>query len=308
MVQATSGELTTAQKAGKASSYIQTLDNAQSNSSKTSTVNTQGASVYFFLLTTLYSLFAYILTNSSNPEADTKSQTVYFFVYLLLAVIGSYSFNIQMAKTHCGTSQPTTAANMTILPWICIFGVLCMMLKMFPGWLSPFANTFGYGFAKLGGLDSFMINKVLQPNDAISNHDLKVSLADMITDPSIIFNQIPQETKEFESFWNNMKPLLRPDAFGSSAIQAKLRRFVTMKFAVSWYLWLIMTGMLTISFSLNTLISGNCSQDASMMMDKHDQYEACLQGDISGNACSAETATQALDPIIRNGAYIKNTI
>jgi hypothetical protein len=37
----------------------------------------------------------------------------------------------------------------TLIPWLMLFGVLHLFLMIFPGWMAPFANTFGYLVAKL---------------------------------------------------------------------------------------------------------------------------------------------------------------
>ena len=42
--------------------------------------------------------------------------------------------------------QYMNAAYITLVPWVLIFGILNLMLLIFPGWLSPFSNTFGYGY------------------------------------------------------------------------------------------------------------------------------------------------------------------
>ena len=44
----------------------------------------------------------------------------------------------------------------TIIPWVLIFGVINIILIIFPGWISPFANTFGYGVMNLLGLKQLL--------------------------------------------------------------------------------------------------------------------------------------------------------
>ena len=41
--------------------------------------------------------------------------------------------------------------SLTIVPWVLIFGMVVVMLNVYPGWISPFSNTFGYGLTKLAG-------------------------------------------------------------------------------------------------------------------------------------------------------------
>ena len=57
-----------------------------------------------------------------------------------------------------------------------------------------------------------MKNKILKPPQDIDDVDLKQSLAEILTDPSILFNQIPRDTLTFNSFWAKITPLLRSNA------------------------------------------------------------------------------------------------
>ena len=50
----------------------------------------------------------------------------------------------------------------TTIPWAIVFGLMSLMLIVFPGWLSPFSNTIGYLFAKLAGVGTLM-DKIIAP-------------------------------------------------------------------------------------------------------------------------------------------------
>ena len=54
----------------------------------------------------------------------------------------------------------------TIIPWVFIFGVINLILIIFPGWLSPFANTFGYLAMKIFGLND-LLNSILNVTEII---------------------------------------------------------------------------------------------------------------------------------------------
>ena len=74
-----------------------------------------------------------------------------------------------------------------------------------------------------------------------------------------------------------MTPLLRsniPDKFKN-----KLRSLVTLKFSIAWYVWYLLGGFLTIAVSANWLTSSGCNnRSAKAMMQRHNDYELCLQG------------------------------
>lgn len=242
---------------------------------KTGSFSTGGTTVYFFVITTFYVIISYILSGDPDPVKDAKSQAIYFGVYILLVIAGEYYQNIALTKKYCYSAQIKTAGMMTFVPWVTIFGVLMLMIKIFDGWLAPFANTFGYGFAKLKGLNSLMKNKILKPPQDIDDVDLKESLAEILTDPSILFNQIPRDTLTFNSFWSKITPLLRSNADDS---KLELRHLVTLKYSVAWYLWYMLGGLLTIAVSINWLMSTGCNQNTKDMMKRHYDYEMCLEG------------------------------
>ena len=71
------------------------------------------------------------------------------FLFFLVLIIGEYFINLAMSKDICGFDQEKTAVIATILPWFLVLGVLKAALIVFPGWLSPFSNTFGYIFVSV---------------------------------------------------------------------------------------------------------------------------------------------------------------
>ena len=272
-----------AQKPGTAGS--------NSNNNKAGTFNTQAATAYFFVLTTFYVVLSYIMSGNPDPVKDAKNQAIYFGSYMLLLILGEYYQNLTLTTQYCYSAQVKTAGMMTFVPWVSIFGVLMIMIKIFEGWLAPFANTFGYGFAKLAGLNSLMQDKILKPPQDLDDEDLKHSLAEILTDPSILFNQIPRDTLTFDSFWAKIKPLLRTSVLPEDKL--KLRHLVTLKYSVAWYVWYLLGGLLTIAVSVNWLMSTGCDQNAKEMIQRHSDYEKCLAGDKS--YCPSEETDQLLD-------------
>ena len=117
------------------------------------------AVIFFILITTIFTVIIYITLPNNIPsnETNTSTNTIYFLIYILILVIGNYFINLNITKTVCG-GQPQWATTMinTIIPWILIFGVMNIVLIIFPGWVSPFANTFGYGAMNLLGLKDLL--------------------------------------------------------------------------------------------------------------------------------------------------------
>ena len=106
----------------------------------------------FVLITTLYFVFKY----SGSPS----DENMYFGIYALILIIGEFIINMGLTSSICGNKQLAVSLYITLVPWILIFGVLKVMLTVFPGWLSPFSNTFGYLIAKFGNSPAGMRRSV----------------------------------------------------------------------------------------------------------------------------------------------------
>ena len=274
------------------------------------TINNKYSIMVFFILTTFYSVFSYV-TNKGNKS---NRNTTYFFIYVLLVVVTQYFINVRLTKTFCLQTQMSTSLQMTIIPWIAIFGVINLILLVFPGWLVPFANTFGYGFAKLLGLDNLMKNHVLKPEAYVTDPQLKTTLAEITTDPTLIFNQIPENEAEYDNFWKEMEPLRKKYSADKIEVEEqvkdKLHHLVQLKYTVAWYIWYMLSGLLTITVSINWLISSGCTQSAELMIKRHEDYDKCLNATTSNDANTYCPTSQIAADIISDlsGNVAKNRV
>ena len=198
---------------------------------------------WFTLITTIYFPIKYY----------TRSQLV-LFVYLLLIFIGCYSINLSLSESQCGSYQFSTAMVYTLFPWALIFGVMILMLRSFPSWLTPFSNTFGYFIAKSSGLTSLMKKIFKSPAGGAGDKIITQTLANIYSDPSLLINEVSPDN--FENFWNQMKPLLRPNVNASD--KEALLNMVIFKYTVAEYIWYMLTGLLASSVSYNYVVNAQC--------------------------------------------------
>ena len=170
-------------------------------------------------------------------------------------------------------------------------GVLKAALVVFPGWLTPFSNTFGYIFVSAvtdmkdvfnsiltpqfdlapakgggstgqtgGGSDSTggLQNSADIPADEIKNkRDIGRALEQIYTDQSILLNELNLDN--LDRFWDSFKEsrLIRPSAKLEDL--EKIRTFLIMKSGVGEFIWLVLCGMLVVSISYNYLLNMGCS-------------------------------------------------
>jgi hypothetical protein len=214
------------------------------------------------------------------------------FLFFLVLIIGEYFINLAMSKDICGFDQEKTAVIATILPWFLVLGVLKAALIVFPGWLSPFSNTFGYIFvsvvtdlkdvfnniltpqfdlapAKAGvgaaqsggagsGSDGGLQDSADIPADEVKNkRDIGRALEQIYTDQSILLNEL--NLGNLDRFWDSFKEsrLIRPSAKVDDL--EKIRKFLIMKSIVGEFVWLVLCGMLVVSISYNYLLNIGCS-------------------------------------------------
>jgi hypothetical protein len=107
-----------------------------------------------FLLTTLFYYMALkpaltyeTYTDKNKLNAYISNSYVYLAVYVFLVIIVQFGVNISIITNKCGgsiTENIGSAGIYTFLPWLFIFGVLVLVIKMFPGFKSAFSDVVGY--------------------------------------------------------------------------------------------------------------------------------------------------------------------
>lgn len=237
----------------------------------TAVPNPSSALFWFFIITTIYFIFKY----NTNDALQGK---IYGGIYILLLIVGEFIINLNLTDAMCGNKQYDTALFITLIPWAIIFGLLYVVLSIFPGWLRPFSNTFGYGVAKLTGLTSFF-NSILIPELTLAtgSKEINEALSHIYSDKSLLINEISQEPASFNGFWERMKPIFDPTAYKDVKNKEKLLSYVKLKDNVAEYIWYMLTGTLVTSVSYNYVVNKGCSQNVKEMKKRRKEYEAKLK-------------------------------
>ena len=247
------------------------------------------------------------------------------FLFFLVLIIGEYFINLAMSKDICGFDQEKTAVIATILPWLLVLGDLKSALIVFPGWLSPFSNTFGYIFVSVVTDMKDVFNNILTPQfdltpaaaqtggaggggssdgglqdnadipaDEVKNkRDIGRALEQIYTDQSIVLNELNLDN--LDRFWDSFKEsrLIRPSAKLEDL--EKIRKFLMMKTLVGEFVWLVLCGMLVVSISYNYLLNIGCSftpeqQKIRAQVLKENQEDAKKKADAEKNKVLTITA------------------
>ena len=230
---------------------------APSNSSNKDKGVDPVVSIYVFTgITLVYFIFKYFM-----PHIESTL----FIIYFLLVISSQFGLNIYLAKQMCNSpSNVGTAALATFIPWLFIFGLLNLLLKVFPGWLSAFSNTIGYAIASVAGVASLFTEQLLNVGKPPNTDAFKV-IQNVTNDPSTIINTINDEN--IENFWNksidvqffNQFPQVKSGAEPPPQF-TQLKNFIRLKNIVSYFIWYLLTGILITSISYNYMLSVPCIQ------------------------------------------------
>jgi hypothetical protein len=243
------------------------------------------------------------------------------FLFFLVLIIGEYFINLAMSKDICGFDQEKTALIATVLPWFVVLGALKAALIVFPGWLTPFSNTFGYIFVSAVTDMKDVFNNILTPQfdlapesqkgtgagqsggagdntgslqdsadipaDEIKNkRDIGRALEQIYTDQSILLNELNLDN--LDRFWDSFKEsrLIRPSAKVDDL--EKIRSFLIIKSIVGEFIWLVLCGFLVVSISYNYILNMGCSftpeqQKIRAQVLKEKQEDAKKKADAEKN-------------------------
>ena len=275
------------------SSSTSTSTAAASSSSNSPTKNTPpsnapnpSTSVFTFFLITLFYFIAKYLTPDSMS-------TMLIIIYIIAIVSTQISINTALAKSICNNTQTMNVGVLaTVFPMLFIFGLLQLMLTIFPGWIEPFSNTFGYGMTKINGLHDLMERLIKKPDNTQDMNEKTINAVNSIyNDPSIFINQFNYaERDEFNKIWNNSyasgngvfikgagpAPLPpsdeNPTPTKGTPIYMEFRNMVKLKDIVGTFIWYILVGVIVTSKSYNYIISQPCSLNATVAQKAVDNY------------------------------------
>jgi predicted membrane protein len=241
----------------------QGLSNNQNNN------NPSGATGFsmFALITSIYFILRYYIT-------DQNQLLILSFAYGITILIMMYFINLDITKNMCGSPQVGTSLMVTAIPWAVVFGGLIGLLMVFPGWLSPFSNTFGYLAAKLSGVGT-LLDKILKPKfvnakTAVNERIAAEALQQIYDDKSLLINQITLEN--FDTFWNRMTSANLFNK-GANEFKQQLYNMVRLKNIISYYVWYMLSGALITSMSYNYIVGIGCKKSAKEMQLLHSKYE-----------------------------------
>lgn len=218
--------------------------------------------LFIFTLQTLAYLIFEVLTKE-------KYKSLVFKIYIATILFSQFLLNINLTRDICGEANTFIAFIYTFIPWTIIFGIIVLFLTVFPGWLAPFSNTFGYFLIRMYGLNKKFEAVVLQPTTGIPGPSEQL-LQNILSNKSILINEVPDSENGYDNFLNSLKNMnllknpgeyLKKDPttnnYTNKDILA-LKDLIQIKFLIAKIIWYLLSGVLTISIAYNSIIQSEC--------------------------------------------------
>ena len=250
-----------------------------------------------FLLTTLFYYLAIkpsftydISVDPGKYKEYTSNNYMYLAIYLLLVMVIQFMVNASIISTNCGgsiTENMGAAGVFTFLPWTLIFGVLMIVLTIYPGFKSAFSDVVGYFWVSSSAnkiITELLINPDIQKKidvDTAASPQQKEAMqnaADAIIkicgNTSVIINQIVPTN--FDSYWNILKPLMKEkyqtDSPETSNIKNELFELVVTRDNVGESMWYMYTGLLLTSIVQLKITTRGCVNNPKTMEQNYQKF------------------------------------
>jgi hypothetical protein len=245
-----------------------------------------------FLFTTLFYYLAIkptltydVLVDPLKYKQYMSNSYMFLAIYLLLVIVIQFMVNSSIISTTCGgniTENMGAAGIFTFLPWVLIFGVLMIVLIIYPGFKSAFSDVVGYFWVASSAntlLTELLINPEIQSkiDGSIETPEQKIALqsaADTILkicgNTSILINQIVPSN--FNSYWDLLTPLMKKDNSTNIDMKNKLFELVVTRDNIGESMWYIYTGLLITSIVQLKIATRGCASNPKTMEQNYQKF------------------------------------
>jgi hypothetical protein len=150
--------------------------------------------------------------------------------------------------------------------------LLFFILKLFPGWITPFSNTIGYVFISMLGVDQTLKELITKTEGIDPNKNELIKAINTINNnKSKFINQIDIDLSNFENFideLNKANIIGQVDATDPNIMQ--LYKLITIKHVIGTLVWYILAGILISSISYNYIIGISCEKSVDQIISDYE--------------------------------------
>lgn len=263
-----------------------------------------------FILTTVFYYMALKPTLSYDTLVDekkykeySKNNYLYLGIYLVLVMLIQFGVNASIISTTCGGSISENigaAGILTFIPWTLIFGVIIIVLMIYPGFKTAFSDVIGYFY--ISGSATKIITELLVNRDVEKKltgtetkeekealEDAADTIVKICGNTSVLINQIVPDN--FLNYWKILNPLMKPKYRDNNSeetkdIRKQLFELVVTRDNIGEALWYIYTGILLTSIVQLKITTRGCSSNTATM---EKNYKDFLDKEAQAKAKKADT-------------------
>ena len=239
--------------------------------------------VFFLIITIIYGfIMIYNVINSATlaQVIINSSNEIYTLIYVIFLVSGTYFINVNISKSICNenTIQWGTVFTITMIPWIIVFGILYLLLELFPGWIKPFSNTVGYLVVNMLGATDTLKNVLKTSSTEESDSTIKKALENIEKNYSRFINEIDPVEVEYKKFIKQLtrESLTKSDKISRDDLElfrnndiVQLFALINVKDIIGKLFWYVLAGSLIASISYNFIINMNCEKTLSQAQQEY---------------------------------------
>jgi hypothetical protein len=231
-----------------------------------------------------------LYSNQEDYKKYVSNNYMYLAIYVLLVIVIQFMVNSSIIASNCGgniTENMGAAGVLTFLPWILIFGVLVIILTVYPGFKSAFSDVVGYYYVSSSAnklLTELLINKDIEKklaedeNMTPQKREAMETAADAIIkicgNTSILINQIVPNN--FNEYWEILGPLMKDkykvDSEESDKMKNDLFEIVVTRDNVGEAMWYIYTGLLLTSIVQLKITNRGCVTNPKTMEANYQKF------------------------------------
>ena len=256
------------------------------------------------------------MLNTDKYKSYLNNEKIYLAVYFFAILIVQFIINAYVVTQACGgsiTQNIGASGGYTFIPWTVLFGIVIVVLMIFPGFKSAFSDVVGYFYVAGSAnklLTELLINEkvndqiekatggenVNQPQDlppatpqgtqgnirlvgGTTKKELEKA-ADLIVkicgNTSILINQIVPSN--FVEYWNILKPLMKSQYQNDGPLANEKRNelfeLVVTRDNVGEAMWYMYTGLLIASVVQLKITTRGCAVNPKQMAKNYQNYVA----------------------------------
>lgn len=232
------------------------------NSSESKELSGLGSYWYWVYIVALsFSFIVFIALNAYNKPFTVEGFRYfrYTLCFAIFIIVIGISNSILANPNVCGKYDFRKGFLLALFPFVFIFGLGVVVLEfIFPGWIRGFANTFGMLFVNLADVKGFLQQNMNQEQDFSKFYE----------DPIPIFKELTTDGftlgEDGKILWPQVDRLISNDVFKGlmrdnekNQFMTTLYNYVMSKDAVSYCIWYILLGIITIQSTIIMILNDN---------------------------------------------------